>query len=198
MMQVIISTRPDGGVSVTYPTSEVMQILTHGGAPEGYFGRKLDREWEIEKFVRGGKLERVAVRWIDAVICGGLTDAQAYELIAEKDTDPSWSGKELWQRHEVPSDRWFRDSWRRSRNGGPIRIDLEDARGRQIARAIAIQAKRVADLRKQLTAARILRRDVNAIERSLHRLEALDDLLGPMAIADAPATLRAAWPQALN
>lgn len=134
-MLAIVSTRPDRGVSITYPTPEIMAMLTHGGAPEGYFGRALDRGWEIEKFIRDeswhGSLstasrERLAARWIDCVMFGGLTDAEAYGLIRDKDTNDDWTAKELTD--DIPQDRWFRDAWVRGHNGGPIEIDLGRAR----------------------------------------------------------------------
>lgn len=194
-MRAIVSTRSDGGVSITYPTREVMQLLAYG-APEGYFGRKLDRDWEIEKFLRAGKPERLATRWIDSIINGGRTTAESYELICEKDTDPSWTGKELWDRVDIPSDRIFRDSWRRSQNGGPIRVDLEDARERMLSRGIKIRERRLAAARVEAERDRILRRFSEARER-VAALEA-DDLFAQIVTATTENALRAAWPTILN
>lgn len=136
-MKCILSTTEKGGVAITIPTVEIMAFLTAGGMPTGYLGRTLDADWEVEKFVRDEKWhpslssvrrETLAAQWIEAVMFGGLTDAKAYELIQRKDVDDSWSAHELLDRSEVPQDRWFRNAWVRSRNGGPIDIDLKRAR----------------------------------------------------------------------
>ena len=133
-MRAVVSTRPDHGVSITVPTNEIMPVLTHGGAPEGYFGRTLDRDWEIEKWVRDphwhsrlsfGQREQLAARWVDHFISGGLTDAEAYGLVRDKDSNDEWIGSELWDLSDIPTDRWFRDAWVRSHNGGPISVDLK-------------------------------------------------------------------------
>jgi hypothetical protein len=122
---IIVSTRPDGGVSLTCPSAEIMSWLTLGGAPEGYFGR-INWDAQIEEMTSRGVYQDVAARYVRGVQSGGFTDAEAYELIRDRDTKPEWTGKELWD--EVPTDRWFRNAWRRSPNGGPIYIDLERAR----------------------------------------------------------------------
>ncbi len=143
-MRCIVSTRPDGGVSITHPTAEFMTIFTNGGAPAGYF-LGMTRDGQIASFVKRGIREDVAVKWMDALLLGGLTDAEAYELIRDKDTKPEWTGNELWDRTELPTDRWFRDAWKRSHNGGPIYIDLNIARRiqfREIQTAVHVENER--------------------------------------------------------
>jgi hypothetical protein len=135
-MRCIVSTQSKGAVAITYPTRDAMAALTHGGAAEGYCGRS-DRDRRIADFVAGGIAESVAVRWVSAWLGGGLTDAEAYELVRDKDTKPDWTGMELWDCADVPSDRWFRSAWHRSQNGGPISINL--------GRAKALQLRRITD-----------------------------------------------------
>ena len=142
---IIVSTRPDGGVSITYPSSEIMSWLTLGGAPKGYFDCPIDWDAQIEDMTSRGIYSDVAERYVRGVLCGGFTDAEAYGLLRDRDTKPEWSGKELWDRSEIPVDRWFRDAWRRSKNGGPIYIDLQRAKPVQFGRiraAIDIENKR--------------------------------------------------------
>jgi len=142
-MRAIVSTRPDGAVSITRPTSPCFKMLTHGGAPVAMFARRASRDWEIEKHLKSDAWhpslpqsvrERLAARWVDGLMLGGLTDAEAYGLVRDRDTDDDWTGKELWDADEVPADRWYRDAWRRSHNGGPISIELRFARAVQYSR----------------------------------------------------------------
>lgn len=128
----IVSTRKDG-VSITYPTNEIMQILTCGGAPKGYLG-PFTADGQIASMVERGIREDVAHKYIKHLLCGGMTDAEAYELIRDRDTNREWSGKELWDCSDIPHDRWFRDAWYRSHNGGPIEIDLSKAKPVQYRR----------------------------------------------------------------
>lgn len=197
MGRVIVSTRSDRAVDLTTPTNDIMKILTHGGAPEGYWGRALDRNWEIEKLVRDGKREIVAARWVDAIILGGYTDAEARGLIADKDVPSDHAGIELWDFAEVPQDRWFRNAWRRSRNGGPIDIDFDIARRAQANAAVSAREDRLRDLRHQLNVDLILSADASAKRRQIDQLER-DDLFAPMAAARTIDELRAAWPAVLT
>ena len=65
---------------------------------------------------------------------GGCTDAEAYELMRDRFCAHEGTGIELWDVGDVPSDRWFRDAWVRSHNGGPINVSLPKARGIQFQR----------------------------------------------------------------
>lgn len=121
-----------GGVRVTTPTPEVMAILTCGGAGRLAMG---PRDWEIFKLVKDGLDEDVAARWVDALKRGGHTTATAYGLIRDKDVPRDATGVELWG--AVPSDRWFRDAWRRRPKGGPIFVDIEPARQIQFGHIVS-------------------------------------------------------------
>ena len=121
-----------------------MAIFTNGGAPKDYF-LGMTRDGQIASFVNRGIREDVAFKWMNALLMGGLTDAEAYELIRDKDTALDWTGKELWDRDEVPADRWYRDAWSRSHNGGPININLSRAKSiqfREIKNAVDSENKR--------------------------------------------------------
>jgi len=65
---------------------------------------------------------------------GGCTDAEAYELMRDRFCAHLGSGIELWDVGDVPKDRWFRDAWVRSHNGGLIDVSLSKARGVQFRR----------------------------------------------------------------
>ena len=89
--------------------------------------------------------ERNAHRFVMSMQFGGCTDAEAYELMRDRFCAHHGTGIELWDVGDVPSDRWFRDAWVRSHNGGPIDISLPRARGiqfRRTKRAVDIENKR--------------------------------------------------------
>ncbi len=132
----IVSTAFDGTVRVTCPAPEIHAVMTHGG---GYFhdssiGMTAAIKYEIEKQINNGRHEKVTHKFVDALAFGGLTDAEFFEIIRDRDCAPWGTAHELWHVDDVPKDRWFRDAWRRSHNGGPIIVDLEKARLIQIER----------------------------------------------------------------
>lgn len=141
-MRCIVSTQPGGLPAFTHPVASAMACLTHGGA--GYRGQAY-RDRQIAAFMSDGISERAAVRWVNAWLDGGLTDAEAYEVIRDKDLKPDWTGAELWDRSEVPTDRWFRSAWHRSQNGGPLDLNFNRARHIQfqhIEDAVTLENKR--------------------------------------------------------
>lgn len=180
-MRCIVSTQPGGLAAFTYPSPNVMAALTHGGI--GQYSR-LDRDWEIQKFVCGGMRETIAARWIDALITGGKTDAEAYELLRDRSAKEDWTGIELWDRADVPADRWFRSAWHRSQNGGPISIKM--------SRAKAIQFCKIADAiaAENATRSEDFDRPLLAIDVSTYR--------EPIANAQHMIELRAIWPKELT
>lgn len=200
-MRLIVTTKPDGSVAVTAPTAEIMHILTCGGAPAGYFGRALDRDWEVHKLMAAGCREAVAVRWIDHLIGGGLTDAEAYELVADKDVPSDWTARELVDaatlRHD--NDRWFRDAWRRSRNGGPIDVDMPTARRIQAQRIVEAKSAALASLGEQGEISLIADGGDMGELSMIERIRSLDlvALSRRVRAARHPAELKTVWPQDL-
>jgi hypothetical protein len=89
------------------------------------------------------------------MLFGGCTDAEAYELMRDRFCAHRGTGIELWDVSDVPSDRWFRDAWVRSHNGGPIDISL--------AKAKIIQFRRITDAVDQENTRR--RTDINLFDR---------------------------------
>jgi hypothetical protein len=96
---------------------------------------------EIEKQCRGHNLpEDVAARYVRAIICGGLTEREAWGVIQDRDCRGG-TGHDIVEVSDLP-DRWFRNAWRRSPNGGPIRFCSDAARRQQwqrIKRAAALR-----------------------------------------------------------
>jgi hypothetical protein len=122
MTKAIVYTRHGGGVSICYPAIECMRWMTHGGGywsgrPRGFL------QTQIERQVAAGHHADAAVRFVQAMQFGGLTDAEAYAVIRDRDCAHLGTGCELWDAKDIPVDRTYRDAWRRSHNGGPIWID---------------------------------------------------------------------------
>jgi hypothetical protein len=123
----IVYTRLDGGVSVCCPTDWIISVMCNGGGiwdhlPPGVMDR------QIASMVGRGVNEDAAHRYAKAAMWGGCTTAEALEIIRDRDCAHLGTAIELWDKDDVPTDRWFRDAWRRSHNGGPISIDLAMAR----------------------------------------------------------------------
>ena len=90
---------------------------------------------QIERQIASGIPAQAAHRYAHAVQFGGCTTAEALGIIRDRDCAPNGTMIELWDASDLPSDRWFRNAWKRSANGGPISIDLHKAKPIQFARA---------------------------------------------------------------
>lgn len=82
-------------------------------------------EVQIERMMKRNIRSDVAARYARAMMEGGCTTAEALELIRDRDCEPVGTVMELWDVEDIPADRWFRDAWRRSPNGGPITVNLK-------------------------------------------------------------------------
>ena len=138
----ILYTRHDGGISVCGPAPEIFTIMQHGGywddRPHGFIDKQIERQ--IESGIAPDHARRFAV----AVAFGGCSEAETWAIIRDRDCARHGTLHELIDASELP-DRWFRDAWRRSFNGGPVGIDLAKARPIQWQRArtaVATENKR--------------------------------------------------------
>ena len=183
MPKRIVYTRPGGGVSVCAPSLTALRYMTGGGGRwDGYPPGFLDRQIAKQAEECG---ERNAHRFVMAMQFGGCTDAEAYELMRDRFCAHNGSGCELWDISDLPTDRWFRDAWVRSHNGGPINISLPKAKEVQFRKI-----KHAVDRENQLR---------------LDKLELFDRLIEPDlggvrdAIQGASDVdcLRRVWPSAL-
>lgn len=126
-MKRIVYTRHDGGVTVCGPSPDAIRWMGCGGFWSNQSRGFVDTEIESQ-IVRFGSYPDVARRFVRAMQFGGCTTAEALEIIRDRDCGPYGTAFELWEASDIPSDRWFRDAWTRSHNGGPINIDLKKAR----------------------------------------------------------------------
>jgi hypothetical protein len=134
----IVYTRHDGGVSICAPSLTALRYMTSGGGrwdaeirhlPSGFLDRQIERQ------ARHGVGEWAAARFVRAMQFGGLTDAEAYGVMRDRFCAHLGTGCELWDVEDVPTERTYRDAWRRSHNGGPIIIDPKAAQEIDEARA---------------------------------------------------------------
>lgn len=168
----ILYTRYDGGVNICHPAAECMRWMTGGGGywdhmPRGYM------EIQIERQIEAGHHARAARRFAEAMVVGGCTDAEALDIIRDRDCGHRGTAFELLDISKVPTDRWFRDAWRRSHNGGPIYVDMPKARALQEKKIRTLLRGRDIEFRRGLWRAR------------LHR-------------AVTPNELKSVWPQRMS
>jgi hypothetical protein len=141
----IVYTRHDGGVSICQPSPWCVEWLANGG----FWAWRPQESLEalVESGVAQGRHEWAVRRFIRAMNDGGCTTAEAFAIIRDRDCGHLGTGFEVWDIADLP-DRWFRDAWVRSHNGGPINTDLGLARRIQFKRikaALTHENKRRAD-----------------------------------------------------
>lgn len=169
-MRRIVYTRPDGGVNVCTPSATALRFMTNGGGrwgtpPRGF----LDRQIVAQS--AHGVGERNAHRFVMAMHAGGCTEAIAMDIMRDRFCSHLGTACELVD--AVPTDRWFRDAWRRSHNGGPICVAMPVARDIQLRRIEAAAKRSKASI--QMPRWRV------AVRR-----------------AQSPEELRALWPERLR
>jgi len=182
MPRRIVYTRPDGGVSICAPSETALRFLGSGGrwgAPERGF---IDRQIAAQS--ADGVGERAATRFVRTMQFGGAALGEAYDIMRDRFCAHLGTGAELWDVDDVPADRWFRNAWRRSHNGGPIMIDMGAARDIQLARIGAAIDRENERRRSWLTRMRPLRIAKGPILDKIHR-------------AQEPEDLRRIWPDEL-
>lgn len=90
--------------------------------------------------------EQSARKFVNAMQWGGLSTPEAWEVFRLHDCT-RYGEAELFEVQDTADlpDRWFRDAWRRSSNGGPPSVDLEKARPiqwRRLMDAVSRENKR--------------------------------------------------------
>ncbi len=173
-------TRPDGCVTLVTPSWRAIRVYGSGAGPDAeacgtnwYWNAKRRgflAEQE-ERQIAAGHPAHAVRRHIHAMTFGGLTTAEALELIRDRDCAVFGTAADLIDIEDV-RDRWFRNAWRRSRNGGPISIDLKAARRIQYRRITRMGEKAKAVLK-------------------------LDRWRDKIRMAKTPEELRRIWPEGL-
>ena len=143
MPKRIVYTRHDGEVAVCAPSLTALRYMTGGGGrwdgfPRGFLDRQIAKQSE-----ECG--ERNAHRFVHGHAVWRMHRRRSLRTDARPLLRAPGSGIELWDVDDVPKDRWFRDAWVRSHNGGPIDVSLSKARGvqfRRINNAVEIENNR--------------------------------------------------------
>lgn len=164
-------------MTVTLPAARAFKARTQGGGLMTFYGTTVARE--VEKAEQDGRDCDLAREWAEAGEYGGLTNAECWDLFRRWCLPADALAVDLVDASDLP-DRWFRNAWGRSHNGGPIVVRLDKAR--------AIQRQKISDA-------------VSAENARRQRLwlPALSLDYGEMALAidrarDA-AELRSVWPR---
>jgi hypothetical protein len=113
-MKVNCHKKADGGVSIHYPTSEVLALLTG----TGYGWSDAQMAYEASKF-RTAKAdgspahsEAMTIEWVTALGRGGLSETEAQDLIRRRtDERHAHEASEVLEDTDLPSDRYFRNAW---------------------------------------------------------------------------------------
>lgn len=184
MMRRLVYTRHDGGVTVCCPSLPIIRRMNCGGmwgkSPRGWVSRQIDDQ------IAAGHNKDIARRFIRALQFGGCSEPEALAIIRDRDCAPLGTGIELWHVADIPGDRWFRDAWVRSHNGGPISINLKSAK--------AIQFQKI----KHAVQAENKRRETD-IERFDQKLEPdFHQLKSQILAASDEIELRHVWPKGLT
>lgn len=182
MAQAFLLTRfADSGVTVQYPAPECLRALSSGG----YYGRPPRGfiEEQIERQVRDGRIRQHAAAFTNALVYGCGSSKRALEIVRDRDCAHRGFNIELIDTAELP-DRWFRDAWTRSSNGGPVTVNLEHARTIQWAKI------------KQAVADERLMRQVSFVRRTALRIF-WGTLRSAVDHARDEAELRRVWPEGL-
>lgn len=126
MRKRIVYTRHDGGVSICAPAEDCLKWMSCGGywktMPRGFV------DTQIERNIADGVAPDAARRFVRALAFGGRSEQEALAIIRDRDCTPHGTAIDLWDVDDIPGDRWFRDAWRRSHNGGPISVSLTEAK----------------------------------------------------------------------
>lgn len=175
----IVYTRNDGGVTVNCPAPRIfaeMQRGAWGHRPRGWV------DYQVEMAIKDGRDPAGVKRFAMAMVKGGVTEKDCWAIIRDRDTLHKGRLHELQNLEDLP-DRWFRNAWRRSHNGGPVGIDLEIAR--------VIQWDRLTEAADEANKRRTLAlRPLSPIE--------IDALRAPIERAHDTDELWRIWPEALS
>jgi hypothetical protein len=106
-MKVVVHNRTEGGVTISNFSPTLLAVMT--GTGHGWNQERID--YEVGKFVAAGKAEDIVRPYMEAVANGGVTEAQAIELIRAKNHQADCLGCTVIEDTDLPTDRYFRDAW---------------------------------------------------------------------------------------
>ncbi len=173
MRRIVYTRHSDGGVSVCTPTEWAISVMMCGGLwaehPRGF------AEAQIERQIARGVDPDAARRYVRAVQFGGLSEAEAYAVIRDRDCAHLGHTIELMDYDELP-DRWFRNAWRQGGNSGRVRVDLHLARPLQwhhIRQAVSAENKK---RQESYDPKRLIEPNWDQIRSAIRRASNVEDL----------------------
>jgi hypothetical protein len=190
----IIYQRPGGEIAIgMIGKDEFTAITLHGGLI-----RPEDVDWETQKQMLGGIPVNVALRWARALAFGGLTEAAALALVAERDRPKDTISTLVVEHMEVArQDRYFRNAWECSQTG-TMNCNMTKARVWHMnrirdVRNVELVKLDLLSLRALETGNTVERDRINRLKQVLRDIPQTFDLT-PFATT---AELKAAWPAEL-
>lgn len=181
MTKSIVFNAHGGGVSICTPAPAMFDAMRCGGywrdMPAGFVAT------QIERNIANGVAPDHARRFCRALAFGGLSEAEVYAVVRDRDCLRDGEAHDLIDPAELP-DTWFRDAWSRGHNGGPVWVDVEKARPIQWRRIVAAVDSENARRARTLGAGRPYRLARLAIERAIRNARDDDEL-------------RRVWPEGL-
>jgi hypothetical protein len=172
-MKAILYTRHDGGVAVCRPNPWCLRIMETGGLWDDQ--KRGFVEDQIERQIAAGHRPDAAAKFARALAFGGLTEAEAYAVIRDRDCGHLGTAHDLIDPAELPG-RWFRNAWVRSHNGGPVSISVEKAKPIQWGRIRAAVKDENKRRQESLDPRPELRVDWGVIRTSIKRAGDTDEL----------------------
>jgi hypothetical protein len=109
---------------------EFLTWLSEGGFWDNKPRDAMDR-W-IESKISQGHDPIGTKSYARALGAGGNTTAETYGLARDFDCLHLGTAFERCSLDDLPQDRWFRNAWQRSQNGGPLYINMKKARKIQL------------------------------------------------------------------
>ena len=103
----LLYVQSDGTLNIGRPAPKAWAALIGSGG----LIRPEDIDYETTKQVSGGIDEAVARRWAEACANGGLTEAEALELIRDRDASTATARTVFVKDADLPTDRTFRGAW---------------------------------------------------------------------------------------
>lgn len=151
MNRCLVYTRFDGGVSVYYPAPACLETMRIGGWWDQYEHSTVHAQ--VSRQIARGIPRWAAQRYFDAMGDGGLSADEAIAVLRDRDCLYLGTGHEIWHLTDIPQDRWFRNAWCRSHNGGPIYINMRVAQKMQLSRLHKLSLPRWDWWKRQVLAA---------------------------------------------
>ncbi len=218
MISKLILTTGSNHAILVRPALHTMKAMTNGGLGELpgdtvtadlaenearriEVSRSMPQDRAITNMVQDGYDEGFAQKWCRALIGGGETDASALGLIRQQasgtrgmpETDCAAVGYE-----DLPSDRSYRDAWRKRGNG--IEVDLGLAKAIFAARVIKAKSRDVLEHKTAAEQSMLLGNASDVLEKTYITLLNLDlRALGAKVMkAESIDQLAALWPAELK